>query len=55
MVNFKAYESYESSLHTNFTKSHTPRGKFGDVMTGDHKILNEGGESRNNHRYAIVV
>ena len=24
-------------------------------MTTDHKLLNEGGESRNNHRYALVV
>ena len=24
-------------------------------MTADHKVLNEEGESRNNHRYAVVV
>ena len=29
--------------------------KFGDLMTADHKVLSEGCESRNNHRYAIVV
>ena len=29
--------------------------KFGDLITADHKVLNEGGESRNNHRYAVVV
>ena len=29
--------------------------KFGDLITADHKILNEEGESRNNHRYAVVV
>ena len=23
--------------------------------TADHKVLNEGGESRNDHRYAVVV
>ena len=28
---------------------------FGDLLTADHKILNDGGESRNNHRYAVVV
>ena len=34
----------------------TPRAeKFGDLMTADHKILNEECESRNNHRYAVVV
>ena len=29
--------------------------KFGGLMTADHKVLNEEGESRNNHRYAVVV
>ena len=28
---------------------------FGDLITADHKIVSEGCESRNNHRYAIVV
>ena len=28
---------------------------FGDLMTAHHKILNEGGESRNNHKHAVVV
>ena len=29
--------------------------KFGDLITADHKVLNEGGESPNNHRDAVVV
>ena len=29
--------------------------RFGDLITADHKVLSEGCESRNNHRYAIVV
>ena len=29
--------------------------KFGDLITADHKVLSEGCESRNNHRYAVVV
>ena len=29
--------------------------KFGDLITADHKVLNEGGESRDYHRYAVVV
>ena len=29
--------------------------KFGDVITADDKVLNEEGESRNNHQYAFVV
>ena len=28
---------------------------FGDLTTADHKVLSEGCESRNNHRYAVVV
>ena len=28
---------------------------FGDLVTADHKVLSESCESRNNHRYAIVV
>ena len=28
---------------------------FGDLMTADHKVLSDNGESRNNHRYAVVV
>ena len=28
---------------------------FGDLITADHKILNEESELRNNHRYAVVV
>ena len=29
--------------------------KFGDLITADHEVLSEGCESRNNHRYAVVV
>ena len=28
--------------------------KYGDLITAEHKVLNEGRESRNNHRYAVV-
>ena len=28
--------------------------KFGDLTTADHKVLNEGGDSRNNHRYPVM-
>ena len=28
---------------------------FGDLITADHKVLNEGCESRNNHLYVVVV
>ena len=29
--------------------------KFGDLITADHKVLSDSCESRNNHRYAVVV
>ena len=29
--------------------------KIGDLITADHKVLSENCESRNNHRYAVVV
>ena len=33
-----------------------PRAEhFGDLITADHKDLSEESESRNNHRYAVVV
>ena len=33
-----------------------PRAEnFGDLITADHKVFSENCESRNNHRYAIVV
>ena len=33
-----------------------PRAEpFGDLITADHKVLSEECESRNNHRYALVV
>ena len=33
-----------------------PRAEhFGDLITADHHILIEGSESRNNHRFAVVI
>ena len=33
-----------------------PRAEnFGDLITADHKVLSENCESRNNHRYAVMV
>ena len=38
------------------TGNSVPRAeKFGDMIRADLTIPNEEGESRNNHRYAIVV
>ena len=33
----------------------TSAEKFGDLITADHKVLSDNCESRNNHRYAVVV
>ena len=38
------------------TSTVVPRAEsVGDFITEDHKVLSEGCESRNNHRYAVVV
>ena len=38
------------------TGAAVPRAEnFGDLITADHKVLSEGCESRNNHRYTVVV
>ena len=37
-------------------KAVMPRAEnFGDLITADHKVLSEESESRNNHRYGVVV
>ena len=54
----------EVSLRTKMTRAPCRRRigeallraeKFGDLMTADHKVLDEEGEYRNDHRYAVVV
>ena len=38
------------------TGTAVPRAEhFGDLITADHKVLSDNCESRNNHRYAVVV
>ena len=32
-----------------------PIANFGDLITADHKVLSDNCESRNHHRYAVVV
>ena len=36
-------------------KPKTRADNFGDLITADHKILSEESESRDKHRYAVVV
>ena len=45
----------EGFLQKTCWHSRAQSGIFRDLMTADHKILSEGCESRNNHRYAVVV
>ena len=56
--------TFDVCLRTKMTRApcrrHTgealPRAeKFGDLITADQKVINEGCESRDNHRYAVVV
>ena len=49
-------QNYEGSVQNDAMRDlfHEQR-KFGDLITADHKVLNEGSASRNNHRYAVVV
>ena len=45
----------KGSLQKTRTGEAPPRAeKYGDLTTADHKVLS-GGESRDNHRYAVVV
>ena len=39
-----------------FSICSVPRAEnYGDLITADHKVLSDNCESRNNHRYAVVV
>ena len=40
---------------TYWAESYLEQKNGGDLITADHKVLSESCESRNNHRYAIVV
>ena len=42
------------ALHAQ-VKQHFGQEEFGDLITADHKVFNEEGESRKHHRYAVVV
>ena len=63
-THFPKYRNCEICLRTKMTRAlgrkrtgdAVPRAEhFCDMITADHKVLTEGGESRNNHRYAAVV
>ena len=63
-TNFTKDRNWDICLKTKITRAPcrkrigtvVPRAEhFGDVVTADYKVLSEGPESRNNHRYAVVV
>ena len=63
-THFPKDRNFETCQRTNITRAlcrrrnggAVPRAEnFGDLITADHKVLGENCESRNNHRYAIVV
>ena len=63
-THFPKDRNWEICQRTKITRAPCRRGNggaapraefFGDLITADHKVLSENCESRNNHRYAIVV
>ena len=42
-------------MQKTYWQSRTSCRNFCDLITADHKVLSEGCQSRNNHRYAVVV
>ena len=63
-THFPKDRNYEICKRTNITRAPcrrriggaAPRAEnFGDLITADHKVLSDNCESRNNHRYAVVV
>ena len=50
----KRKHSVHAYFRKNQKRSIVRTEKYGDLTTAEHKVLNEGRESRNNHRYAVV-
>ena len=51
----KRKHSVHAFFRKNQMRSILRTEKYGDLTTAEHKIVIEGRESRNNHRYAVVV
>ena len=63
-THFPKHQNCEICLKTKVTRASCRRRanavmpsaeNFGDLITADHKVLSEESESRNNHRYFVVV
>ena len=48
-------QNYKGTVQKKYWQSRTSCRKIGDLLTADHKVLSECCESRNSHRYAVVV
>ena len=51
----KRKHSVHAYFRKNRMRSILRTEKYGDLITAEHKVFNEGRDSRNNHRYAVVV
>ena len=51
----KRKHSVHAYFRKNQRRSILQTEKYGDLIKAEHKVLNEGRESRNNHRHAAVV
>ena len=51
----KRNHSVHAYFRKNQKRSILRTEKYGDLTTAEHKVLNEGRESRKNHRHAVVV
>ena len=54
-THFPKDRNFEICQRTKITRAYLVQKMFGDLIAADHKVLSEGCESRNNHRYAVVV
>ena len=56
IVRFASAQKLQEATCRRNSQSHILRAtNFGDIVTADHRVISEEGESRNNQRYAIVV
>ena len=56
IVNYVPTYKVTRAAYRRNSQSHIRRAtKFGEVITADHKVFKEEGESRSNHRYVNVV
>ena len=51
----QADQNYKSSVQRRKGEAVPRADNFGDLITADHKVLSDNCESRNNHRYAVVL